>query len=203
MITFDFWFIMELAAVITGLLCVYLTAKENVWCWPIGIVNVIIYMIVFFHARLFSDTLENFIYIPMQIWGWYYWLHGNKKSKKKDDDVPVTLLSGKQRLFWGLILTLVTIDLGFFMAGRGAALPYLDAFTTVMSLIAQWIMSFKKLESWILWITVDVLALFIYGTQGLYMTTGLYLVYLGLAIFGLVEWYRSYRKTKETQNGKS
>ncbi|MDD5192551.1 MAG: nicotinamide riboside transporter PnuC [Candidatus Nanoarchaeia archaeon] len=188
--------ILELAAVILGVLSVYFTTKQNIWCWPTGIAMTILYVIIFLNVKLYSDTLENFIYIFMQIYGWYYWVYGNKKKK---DSVPVKRLKIMGIIFWSLEIIVVTMLLGYVMANyTGASLPYWDSLTTVMSLTAQWLMGRKILENWVLWISVDVMALFIYSYKGLYMTTGLYAVFLVLATSGLIKWYRSYK----TQNGK-
>jgi nicotinamide mononucleotide transporter len=183
--------ILEFAAVIFGLLSVYLTTKQNIWCWPTGIVMVILYIIIFANVQLYSDMLENIIYIFLQIYGWYYWVLGGK-DKKKQDKVPVKKLALEGIIFWAFVIAIGTIILGYIMdVYAGASLPYWDALTTVMSLTAQWLMGKKILESWFLWITVDVMALFIYSIKGLYMTTGLYALFLCLAIIGFFKWRKS------------
>ena len=71
----------EIVATIFGLLCVYFTVKQNIWCWPTGLVQVVLYTYIFFGAKLYSDSILQVIYIPMQIYGWYFWLHGGKDKK--------------------------------------------------------------------------------------------------------------------------
>jgi nicotinamide mononucleotide transporter len=189
----DFFVILEFAAVIFGLLSVYLTTKENLWCWPTGIIMVVLYVIVFFHAKLYSDVIENAIYIPLQIFGWWAWIYGGKKK----DDLCVTRLSPVWIVFWIVEIIVVSYLVGYFMANfTDAVVPYLDAFTTVLSLTAQIIMSYKKIENWIMWIIVDILAVYIYSIQGLFMTTGLYILFLILAISGLLSWLKSMKKHK-------
>lgn len=184
----------EFIAVALGVTSVYLTTKQKMWCWPTGILMTALYVFIFFKAKLYSDMIENFIYIPMQIYGWWFWLYGNRKVK---DAVPVRTLSNKHRLFWISEIAIVSLMLGFLMATyTDAALPYWDALTTVMSLTAQWLMGRKILENWVLWITVDVMALFIYSFKGLYMTTGLYALFLMLAISGGIKWYKSMKKQR-------
>ena len=187
--------VIEIAAVILGLLSVYLTTKENIWCWPTGIAMVILYIIVFYNARLYSDMLENFVYIFMQGFGWYYWIYGKNNAEK--NKVPVTRMVMKSVFIWASIITIATIVVGYFMSSHtNADFAYLDALTTVMSLAAQWFLSIKLIESWILWITVDVISTNIYALKGLYFTAGLYGLFLILAITGLVKWYKSMKKHK-------
>ena len=82
-----------------------------------------------------------------------------------------------------------------------AAVPYGDAFTTVASLCAQWMLARKRLEAWLYWIAVDVVAICIYFHKGLYVTTGLYTVFLGLAIWGLVRWHREWKQQQSPEGG--
>lgn len=184
--------VIEIAAVVFGLLSVYLTTKQNIWCWPTGIVMVILYVIIFAKARLYSDMIENAIYIVMQAYGWYYWLYGAKIGA---DSVPVKRLSLRTILFWGFVILSATLGTGYFMDNyTDADYAYLDAFTTVMSLTAQWFLSIKVIESWVLWISVDVISLNIYALKGLYFTSGLYVLFLMLAIIGLIKWYKVMKK---------
>ncbi|MFH0869048.1 MAG: nicotinamide riboside transporter PnuC [archaeon] len=181
--------VIEIAAVILGIASVYLTTKQNIWCWPTGLAMVALYVYIFYTARLYSDSIENFIYIPMQIYGWWFWVYGNKKKK---DDVPVRSLKTQGILFWAAVIAAGTLAIGYYMSTyTNASFPYWDALTTVMSLTAQWLMGRKILENWVLWISVDVMALAIYGLKGLYFTTGLYGLFLILAISGLLKWKNS------------
>ncbi len=183
----------EIIATIVGLVSVYLTVKQNIWCWPTGIVMVTLYIFIFYNARLYSDMGLQVVYIFMQIYGWHHWLYGGKKR----DDLPVTLLSKMSRMFWFGIVILGTFTLGFIMSTyTNADFAYQDAFTTAMSLVAQFLMAQKILESWILWVTVDIVSIGIYGLKGLYATTILYAVFLGLATFGFFEWKKSLAKQK-------
>ena len=181
--------VLEICAVILGLASVYLTTKENIWCWPTGLAMVVLYIIIFANVRLYSDMLENFIYIFLQIYGWWYWVYGNKKKKAA---VPVTRLKPRGIAFWLIVIAIGTAGLSYIMATyTDAAIPFWDALTTVMSLTAQWLMGKKLIENWVLWVSVDVMALFIYSFKGLYMTTGLYALFLCLATSGLIKWRKS------------
>ncbi|MBN8709815.1 MAG: aminotransferase [Verrucomicrobia bacterium 61-8] len=182
--------LLELTAVIFGIICVVLTIKQHIACWPTGLVMVILYIWIFYEARLFSDVALQVVYIFLQIYGWYHWAKGGNR----DNPLPVTLLSWKARLAWGLVALLGTLVLGYSMNRWAAAsLPYWDATAAVLSLIAQWFLARKLLESWVVWIAVDVLSIGIYGVKGLYLTMGLYFLFLGLATAGLLAWRKEWR----------
>lgn len=189
--------IIEMAAVILGLLSVYFTVKQNIWCWPTGLAMVVLYIYIFANAKLYSDMIENAIYVGLQIYGWYYWVYGGRKK----NELPVSRLNAKGIILWSAVIIIGTAIVGYFMSNyTDASLAYPDAFTTVMSLTAQWLMSRKIWENWVLWITVDVLALGIYSIKHLYMTTGLYALFLILATMGLIAWYKSMKKEKKTKS---
>lgn len=179
----------EVVAVIAGFLCVYFTIKENIWCWPTGLLQVTLYIFVFYQAKLYSDVILHVIYVAMNIYGWYFWLHGGEKRKEAN----ITRLSSAW--FSACIAGSVagTLLLGWFMASRtDAALPYADAFTTVFSLVAQWLLSRKKLENWYFWIAVDFVAIGVYFAKDLYLTGVLYIAFLFMATAGLLRWRRSF-----------
>lgn len=184
--------VVEVLAVIAGLLCVWLTVRRNIWCWPIGLIQVVLYIVVFARVRLYSDVMLQVIYIPMQIYGWHHWLRGDERRST----LPVTTLSSRDRLLWGAVAVIGSALWGFAMATwTNAAAPYGDAFIVVSSLAAHWLLARKKVESWVLWIAVDLVAVGVYGSRGLALTTGLYIVYLGLAAAGLSAWHRAAVRT--------
>jgi nicotinamide mononucleotide transporter len=178
----------EIIAVVFGLLCVWLTIRQNIWCWPTGLVQVALYIYIFMQVKLYSDVILHVIYVGMQIYGWYHWLHGGRDHGA----LGVTLLTRQARLLWPLITLVVTLIWGFLMSHyTDAALPYADAFTTVASLVAQWLLARKKLESWLFWIVVDIVAIGVYGYKELYLTCGLYAVFLVLATRGWFTWRKT------------
>ena len=179
----------EVIASLFGLLCVWLTVRQNIWCWPIGLVMVSLYVWIFYQAKLYSDMGLQVVYIVLQIYGWIHWLRGGPR----DSDLPVTRLSGNRIAFWIIVAVACTVLLGGGMARwTDAAIPYWDATTTVLSLIAQYLLARKVLENWLFWILVDVLAIGIYAVKELYITAGLYAVFLGLATWGWLAWKASF-----------
>lgn len=178
----------EVWATVFGLLCVVLTVRQNIWCWPTGLVMVSLYIVVFYEARLYSDMGLQVVYVFMQIYGWWRWLHPGHGRH----ELPVTRLRPAEWGAWLAVASVGALGLGTLMNTQtDADLPYWDATTTVLSLIAQWLLAQKKLASWIFWIAVDVLAIGIYYVKGLYPTTVLYAVFLVLAVAGFISWRRS------------
>ncbi|QDT64885.1 nicotinamide riboside transporter PnuC [Calycomorphotria hydatis] len=184
----------ELTAVAFGIACVVLTIRQNIWCWPTGLVQVLLFIVIFYQVKLYSDLALHVIYVFLQLYGWYHWAYGGKSTAS----LKVTLLRLELRLLWLVFAVFGTFGLGFLMSTyTDASLPYGDAFTTVVSLIAQWFMTRKKLESWICWVAVDVVAIGIYLQKELYLTTGLYAIFLVLAISGYVAWLRSWHTSSK------
>lgn len=184
----------EAFAVVTGLACVILTVRQNIWCWPIGIISVILYIAVFYDTRLYSDMCLQVVYIFMQVYGWHNWLHGGADSGK----LSVSRLTPLAGWAWIAVAVSGSYSLGYGMSSyTNADLPYVDATATTMSLVAQWLMSRKVLESWLIWITVDVISVAMYFVKGLYMTTVLYAVFLALAVSGFLAWRKSLLKPEQ------
>lgn len=180
----------ETIAAIFGLICVWLVVRQSVWCWPAGLVQVSLYVVVFFRAKLYSDFVLHIVYVALQFYGWFHWQYGG------DDrgELKITRLNSAGFVGWTSASIALSIVWGHAMATfTDAALPYLDAFIAVASLVAQWLMTRKILESWLFWIVVDVVAIGVYLQKSLYVTAGLYFVFLMLATIGYFEWRKSER----------
>ena len=182
-------FVLEIVAALSGLLAVWLTVRQNIWCWPVGLVMVILYGIIFFDALLYSDAGLQGIYFFLQFYGWWAWLNGRGRDGA---ELPVTRLDLGERSRWIAVALAGTVGLGWVMSTYTEAdLAYWDASTTVLSLVATYLMARKKLECWFVWIAVDILAIGIYSVKELYLTAGLYAVFLVLAIMGFFAWKKS------------
>ncbi|WP_460920721.1 nicotinamide riboside transporter PnuC [Pontibacter brevis] len=177
--------LVELTGVVTGIACVWLAAKQNVWTWPIGLVSVGMYVFVFYDARLYADMGLNAFYFVTSLYGWYVWLYGGKNhSERKVGRI------NKKELTVLLALGLVfTLGLGYFLDNyTDADLSYTDSATTAISLIGYWMMAKKQLENWIVWLVVDVVYVGVYTYKDLYLTSFLYFVFLLLSIKGYLDW---------------
>jgi nicotinamide mononucleotide transporter len=181
------WF--EWTAAIITAVSVYLQARENIWNWPTAIVSVTMYSVVYVKSGLYSDAGLQMYFLATSMYGWYNWLHGGRGHST----LHVTRAS-RSVWIWSLGL-----GAAFFVAlvsitsrMKGVSLPYIDGFTTTVSLIAQWMITRKLLESWILWIVVNVVYVPMLISKQLYPTALLYTVMLGLAVKGYMDWKRSY-----------
>ncbi len=182
---------LEIATFVFGLLSVWLTVRQNIWCWPAGITMVMCYGVLAFQVRLYSDVGLQAIYLVMQIYGWYHWLHGGRDRGA----LPVTMLGPWVLAAWILIGLAGAGALGLVMStSTDADLPYWNATTTTLSLAAQWLLARKKLESWAIWIAVDVLYIGMFVTKRLYLMACLYAVFLGMCGVGFYEWKKSARE---------
>src|SRR5262245_55191135 len=156
---------LEIVAALFGVACVALTIKRHMGCWPTGLIQVALYIVVFYRARLYSDMGLQVVFVVLQIYGWFLWARG----KREESEVRVVRLSPREGALWSLVGVVVSGALGWSMKHwTDASFPYWDATATVLSLIAQYLMGRKILESWLLWILVDVLSIGLYAVKDLY-----------------------------------
>ncbi len=178
----------ELIAVAVTLLAVWLTARQIIWCWPTALVSVTMYAVVFYQAKLYADMGLQGIYFALSVYGWWAWLRGGEDHS----ELRVTLVSWRFRLLLLVLGATFAVGLGTLLHRlTDASLPFMDSALTSFSLVAQWLMTRKHLESWILWIAVDVFYVGMFVMKELYLTAGLYAVFLLLAAIGFAEWRRS------------
>lgn len=188
----SFW--IELTASLLGLISVWLVTKQNNWCWPTGIVMVIIYVFIFYQNKLYSDMLLQIFFVVMQIYGWYTWSNSSNNTIK----LEVSWLTFKEQLQWIVGTIILSILIGFCMKRfTNADLPYIDAATAAMSITAQWLMTRKKIENWLYWIIADLIYIAMYLVKGLYFTTVLYFVFLILAYKGFITWKNHLARLKK------
>ncbi len=179
----------EAVAAAFGLSCVWLTVRRSIWCWPSGLVMVVLYVHIFHQAKLYADMALQVVYVFLQLYGWWHWLHGGPRDGAA---LPVSGLAPARRAAWCAAVLAGSAVLGHATATwTDAALPYPDAFITVASLAAQWLLARKVWESWLGWVAVDLVAIPVYAAKELYLTAALYTLFLTLATAGLVAWRKS------------
>ncbi len=206
----DFWNIfltnlldtswLEFIAVVLGIASVWYARRENILVYPTGIVSVIIYVFICFNARLYADAGINFFYFVMSVYGWYNWT----RKDKAEEVLHISVNSRKQQ--WaGIVMTIVSywMILGLIwlfnhddIVYMQSWVPWVDSFTTAIFLVGMLLMARKKVENWTYWIIGDVVSLPMYFMKGLVFTSFQYLVFLAIAILGLIEWRRRYRLQK-------
>jgi nicotinamide mononucleotide transporter len=175
----------EIAAASLGLVNVVLVVRRSIWNYPFGIAMVSLYFFVFAEAKLYSDALLQIFFLVIQLYGWWNWRH----ALADDHGIRVEGLTWNQRLLWLAGAGAASTAWGLAMARwTDAALPVADAFIAGLSVSAQCLQSLRKVESWVLWIAVDVLAIGVYLARGLQVTAALYAVFLALCVFGLAGW---------------
>ena len=187
---------LEFVSFVFGLLCVYFLIRENILTWICGIIYVLISFYVFWQARLYGDFILHIVYLVLNIYGWYNWSNGRKATES--DKMPITISSVRS----SVILLLASI-VGIFVFAQlligmsdvfsvsEAALPYWDSTTTILSLTGMWLTTQKKLDNWIYWLVVDILATGIYFYKGIYFYSLLYFIYIGMAVAGFIAWKKS------------
>jgi nicotinamide mononucleotide transporter len=185
----------EFVGTILYLWSAWLIARRNVLTWPVGIVSVLLYMLLFYQIRLYSDALEQVYYLGASIYGWWFWSRTQRDNGVVTD---VNYSSPRAIVTYLLITAIFSVSLGAIMSQvhvwapsifpAPASFPYLDALTTVMSLVAMWLMARKHTESWIYWIIVDVIGIWLYFVKDVRFIALLYVLLLILAIRGLIEW---------------
>jgi len=181
----------EIVASTAGLLCVYLIIKRHMACWPVGLLQVILYIYVFYQAKLYSDMVLHIIYVFMQIYGWWYWA----QDKQSHAGIQIVGLHYRTVLGWLVAVLLGSAILGGVMnTYTNADFAYGDAFTTVASLAAQWLLSRRMLANWLFWIAVDIVAIGIYWQKALIPTAVLYSLFFVMACSGLGLWLAEYRR---------
>ena len=181
---------LEIIGVITGLACVYLAAKNNIWNWPIATISVTIYIFIFFETHLFADMGLQVYFFVVYLYGWYYW--SNKPANEKK--IPVAHITRKEVLLSAVAIVVFTFILGTLLKYTTASFPYLDSFCTACSLVAQVFLARKVMENWLIWIFVDVIYVGVYIYKDLHLTAVMYAIYVGIAIMGYVDWRKDYKK---------
>lgn len=177
----------EIAAALLGVVNVLLVVRRSVWNYPFGIAMVSLYFFVFWDTKLYSDALLQIFFLLIQVYGWWAW----NRADQVDHGVAVGWLGNGARLRWIAGTAAAILLWGWGMARfTDAAAPMADAAVAGLSVSAQILQSLRKVESWVLWIIVDVLAIGLFAWRGLDVTAALYALFLVLAVVGLFEWRR-------------
>jgi nicotinamide mononucleotide transporter len=178
---------LELASAITAVLGIWLTTKRRLLCWPVTLVSIVLYMLVFFRVKLYSDALLQVFFVVFTFYGWWNWWRGVQQEGEVRV-LPLTLRSMLAALAAGLAGCFV---LGNLAERIHAALPHLDATLMSYSLVASWWQARKHIANWWLWILVDIVYIGEYIYKDLWPTAVLYAVLVILAILGLRDWRRA------------
>jgi nicotinamide mononucleotide transporter len=184
----------ELVGTIFSMISVYLASKANVLTWPVGLIGICAFFVIFFQIQLYSDMLLQFYFCAFTVFGWYNW-------KVKPNFEKPRSLTQKWQIIYAIVLVAGAYLLGFFMQSvhlifpklfpLAAAYPFMDAFTTVASILATILLARKVIQTWPLWIAVDLLSVGLYTVKGVHLMAIEYAIFLLMCIYGWYNWKKT------------
>ena len=195
---------LEFLGAVTGAVAVWLSARAHVWSWPIGAVSVALFFFLFFQIQLYPDMFLQVFFFVTNLQGWWRWTHPNRNEKDNNDELRISRMSTRQVIVWSAAGLVATILLGSFaqnlntwfpvLFNKPSAFPYLDSFTTTMSIVATFMMIQKKVECWYVWLLVDVILTYIYYVKGVKLVAFEYGIFCFVALQGAWHWTREYQQ---------
>jgi len=177
----------EIAAAGFGVIYIILAVKGNAWCWSFGIVSAILYIIFDLQLKYFLDAILQTYYVLAGFYGWYLWM----PTSGQENEMRVASCSLKKITPFLLLGCLLTPVLGYVFSKVGNSYPYINAFTAVFSFIATYFTAKKILESWHIWVVVDLILVIQYFLKDAYVTSGFYLFLTAMAVYGYFEWRKN------------
>jgi nicotinamide mononucleotide transporter len=183
----------ELLAASTGVASVWFAKRNSIWVYPVGLVSVLLYVQICYQFGLYADMVVNAYYFIISVYGWYHWTH--KSGEKKDREI------GRLSHLSNLLMALGSIGLTYLIFKilqnyTDSTVPLWDAFSTSMFVFAMLAMALRKIEHWIYWIIGDLVAIPLFLSKELMLTSIQYFFFLILAVWGFVEWMRLMKKNE-------
>jgi nicotinamide mononucleotide transporter len=180
----------EWIAAALGVANIAFLVRRSWWNYPFGMAMVALYVAVFYEARLYAEAGLQVFFFVMQGWGWYLWRKAARlQIGGAESRVPVRWLDWPSRAVWLMVTAALSLNLGWALHRfTNAALPYADAAISGASIAAQFLLSFRRVENWVLWIVIDLASIAVYVVKGLWPTALLYVLFLGMSVLGLKEW---------------
>jgi nicotinamide mononucleotide transporter len=176
--------LIEIIAVLFSLICTWLAVQKHILNWPIGIIAVLAYMILFYKEKLYADMTLQIIFIIQGFYGWYNWIH-----KKEKHEINISSLSNKERISYSAGILILSLIWSYVLIRfTNASSPIVDSFVSTTSLVANWLMAKKKIENWILWVLADTIYIALFWYKELYLSSFIYFIFLLMAIKGYLDW---------------
>ncbi|MEO6191271.1 MAG: nicotinamide riboside transporter PnuC [Saprospiraceae bacterium] len=182
----------EFIGSMAGIIAVWLAAKSQILTWPIGLINITLFFIIFWQVELYSDVFLQVYFFTISIYGWYNWHYENQHQ------LPIKTLSQTLRIKYSMIIIISSVILGLIVSNlniympkifvKPAAYPFLDSFVAVTSVIANTFMARRILENWLLWIIVNIVCVGLYFSKNIIFVSIEYFIFLLLAILGHFSW---------------
>lgn len=196
---------LEFWATVSGALAVWLSVKENVWSWILGLVNVCLACIMFYQIQLYPDMFLQGFFFVTNIIGFWLWKFPKIENANQKNELKITKLEPKTSAILVVSGLIATYLMGTFsknlheifpnLFSLPSAFPYMDSFTTVMSIVATFMLMKKKVEAWRMWLAIDIISTYMYFVKDVKLYSLLYFVFCIIAVFGAVEWTRKWRKS--------
>jgi nicotinamide mononucleotide transporter len=184
----------ELSGTIFGLAYIWFSIRQSLYTWPAGIITSILYCWVFFVAKFYAGMGLQAYYVIISIYGWWCWQKGGDSGS---GEVKLYVSYCSRNLWIKLFfINLLLTSLMYYLLGKytDSPIPFGDAFTTSLSIIATWMLARKKIEQWLIWIFIDLVSVGLYIYRGLYPTVVLFIVYAAMAVIGFYEWRKELQK---------
>jgi nicotinamide mononucleotide transporter len=178
--------VLEIAGFATGALSVWLAVRQNPWNWPVGVANALCFFALFLRARLYGDMALQVLFMAICLLGWYRWLFGGEGHSR----LGVTRITTTNAVGYAALGVAATAVFTPYLRSIGDASPLLDALTTVLSVEAQYLMTRKVIEHWLVWMAADVIYIWLYAERGLYLTSLLYVLFFAMCVAGWRDWWR-------------
>lgn len=197
--------IMGIISATTGVACVVLTGKGKLSAYVFGLINCVLYAIIAYQAHLYGETMLNALYyVPMQFVGFFIW---SKNMSEETHEVKKIHMKNSSRIFWFFMMVLATVVYGLILKKLGDAMPFVDSFTTVSSIVAMIISVKMYAEQWWIWIAVDVFSVYMWWTNfqsgsDNMATLLMWVVYLGNAIIMCARWEKEVINSNKTKKVK-
>ena len=175
----------EILGALAGFVYIFFEIKVSKWMWPIGLLTSVFYVVVFFDSKFYADMSLQFYYIVISIIGWYWWLKGGNNGV----ELSINKLTNQLLIKILIVSIFVFLAISYILVNyTDSPLPYWDALTTSLSIVATWMLARKIIEQWLFWIVIDLVSMVLYLYKGLYPTSVLFLIYSILAVYGYVKW---------------
>ena len=182
-------FIAELLAVTLALAYLLLAIRQNAWCWPAALLSAALFLLLMYRAQLYVQSVLQLFYMAMAVYGWRRWRAGEGGRTP-----GVISWRARDHLLPLLLIALFGLATGLVLAARtDAAFPYIDALTGWAAVVTTWMVARKVLQNWHYWFVIDVVLVFVYAVQGLWLTAGLFVLYLVLVVVGYRQWRSSWQ----------
>lgn len=178
---------LEIIGTLIGLVYLWLEYRASIYLWIASIIMPAVYLFVYYDAGLYADFGINIYYLLAAVYGWWVWKYGNKE--KQGEELPITRMPrGKWKMAAAMYLVFQLLIAWILIRYTDSNVPWCDAFTTALSMVAMWMLARKYLEQWLVWIVVDVVSVALYLYKGLFFTAGLYALYAIIAVYGYWNW---------------